>query len=280
MTPAAAQLLAAVESGERKPSFAPQVNAVVVPAPDGRFGIAAAVSMPGKLVRFEKSKDQRVAGVSLLLTARDEKGQLLSIQERYADVRLKAEDHAGFSTKIFNLQGHVPIPELAPVSVQAIVRFADGTLGVSERESLRPVPASSKLRLTNLLLSDHQDDSDCPTDPMNPLCVKGVRISMPAQPQFARATPLLIYFGMLGLELGDNQRPALSVSFRLGFGDAFKSVNAEKLFITAGSTPNSFLALGSFDLRALQPGKYTLEMTAEDKIQHAQAKETTAFLIQ
>src|SRR5256885_289419 len=62
---------------------------------------------------------------------------------------------------------------------------------------------------------------------------------LPAQ---TRATPLLIYFGMLGLELGDNQRPALSVSFRLGFGDAFKSVNAEKLFITAGSTPNSFLA--------------------------------------
>jgi VWFA-related protein len=280
MTPAAAQLLAAVESGERKPSFAPQVNAVAVPAPDGRFGIAAAVSMPGKLVRFEKLKDQRIAGVSLLLIARDEKGQLLSIQERYADVRLKPEDHAAFSTKIFNLQGHVPIPELAPVSVQAIVRFADGTLGISERENLRTVPASSKLRLTNLLLSDHQEDSECPTDPMNPLCVKGVRISMPAQPQFARATPMLIYFGMLGLEVGDNQRPAFSVSFRLGFGDAFKSVKAEKLSITAGGTPNSFLALGSFDLRALQPGKYTLEMTAEDKIQHAQAKETTAFLIQ
>lgn len=280
MTPAAAQLLAAVESGDRKPSFAPQLNAVVVPAPDGRFGIAAAVSMPGKLVRFDKLKGQRVAGVSLLLVARDERGELLSIQERYADVRLKPEDHAAFSSRTFNLQGHVPIPELAPVSVQAIVRFADGTLGISERENLRPVPASLKLRLTNLLLSDHQEDSECPTDPLNPLCVKGVRISMPAQPQFARTTPLLIYFGMLGLEVGDDQRPALSVSFRLGSEDALKPVKAEKLFITPGSTPNTFLALGSFDLRALQPGKYTLEMTAEDKIQHAQAKETTAFFVQ
>src|SRR5438094_9201495 len=53
MTPAAAQLLATVESGERKPSFSPELSAVLVPAGNG-FGVAVAVSVPGSLVHFER----------------------------------------------------------------------------------------------------------------------------------------------------------------------------------------------------------------------------------
>ncbi len=152
MTPAAAQLLAAVESGEHKPSFAPQLNAALTPAPDGRFGVSAAVSMPGKLVRFDKLKDLYVAGISMLLIARDLEGRLLAVHERYGDVRLKPEERDEFSSKVFNMQGHVPIPELQPVSVQAIVRFADGTVGVSARKEMNPRPNSSNLRLTSLVL--------------------------------------------------------------------------------------------------------------------------------
>jgi len=127
MTPAAAQLLSAVESGERKPRFVPQVNAALVAAPSGRFSVAAAVSMPGKLVRFERSGEQFVAGVNLLLVARDAHGELLAVHERYGDLKLDQAASEEFASKVFNMQGHLPVPDLQPVTVQAIVRLGDDT---------------------------------------------------------------------------------------------------------------------------------------------------------
>ena len=280
MTPAAAQLLAAVESGERTPSFAPQVNAALVTAPDGRFAVSAAVSMPGRLARFDKVKDQYVASVSLLLLAHDAHGQLLSVQERYRDLRLGRRGHDEFSSKTFNLQGYVKVPEFEPVNVQAIVRFADGTIGVSERKDLHPAPVSSSLRATSLVLSDHEEDSDCSADPMDPLCVKGAQLSLPAQLQFAPATRLLVYFSLLGVSLDEAQRPALGVSFQLRSGDVVNRATPVLVQASRGAGPNVYTVLSAFDLRTLARGKYTLEMTAEDKIQAARTSEKAEFTVQ
>ena len=280
MTPAAAQLLAAVESGERKPSFVPQLNAAMVTAAGGRFAVSAAVSMPGKVVRFDKSKDQYAAAVTVLLVARDAQGQLLSVHERYGDVTLGHGEREEFSAKTFNMQGHVPIPELEPVSVEAIVRFADGTVGVSEKKQIDPAPASSNLRVTSLVLSDREEDSECSDDPMDPLCVKGVRLSLPAQPQFARSTRLRVFFSLLGVSLDDAQRPGLGVSFGLRSGDTLSRFVPAQVQASGGSVPHAYTVLAAFDLQALQPGKYTLEMTAEDKIQGARASERAEFAVE
>jgi len=104
MTPAAAQLLAAIESGERKPSFVPQLTAALVPMAGG-FGVAAAVSMPGKLVPFEKLPGQYEAGVSVLLLARDENGGLLAVHEGYGNISLKPQDRDDFHVKDLQLAG-------------------------------------------------------------------------------------------------------------------------------------------------------------------------------
>jgi VWFA-related protein len=280
MTPAAAQLLASVESGEHKSSFTPQLNAAMVLAPDGHFGVSVAVSMPGKQVPFEKIKDQFLAGVSMLLIARDAQGQVLAIHERYGDVRLKKNERDGFSAKIFNMQGHVPVPELEPVSVQAIVRFADGAIGVSERKPIDPVPNSSNLRLTSLVLSDREEDAECSVDPMDPLCVRGVRILLPAQPEFARATRLVVYFSVSGLSLNDAQKPVLGLLFRLGSGAKLDPFKPEKIQAIPGKVPGAWLVLATFDLQAVPAGKYTLEMTAGDKIQDTIVSERAEFKLQ
>ena len=280
MTPAGAQLLAAVESGERKPSFAPQLNAAMVTTPQGRFAVSAAISMPGKLVRFDKGKDQFAAAVTVLLVARDAQGQLLSAHERYADVTLGRREREEFSAKTFNLQGHVPIPELEPVSVQAMVRFADGTVGVSERKQIEPAPGSSNLRATSLVLSDREEDSECSDDPMDPLCVKGVRLSLPAQPQFARSTKLWVFFSLLGVSLDDAQRPGIGLAFRLGSGGTLSRFTPAQVQASRSSGPHSYTVLAAFDLQALEPGKYTLEMTAQDTIQGARASERAEFAVE
>ena len=120
MTPTAARLLADLESGERKASFRPDISAVMVPATDGRFAMSAAVSMPGRLVRFNKLKDDRLAGVAVLLVARDSEGKLLAVHERYGDMRLKSKEQEEFSARTFNLQDSVSIPGLQAVSMQAL----------------------------------------------------------------------------------------------------------------------------------------------------------------
>jgi VWFA-related protein len=280
ITPAAAQLLAAVESGERKPAFAPQLNAAMVTTRDGHFAVSTAISMPGKVVRFDKGKDQYVAAVTVLLVARDAQGQLLSVHERYADVTLGHREREEFSAKTFNLQGHVPIPELEPVSVQAVVRFADGTVGVSERKQMDPVPGSANLRATSLVLSDHEEDSACSDDPMDPLCVKGVRLSLPAHPQFARSTKLWVFFSLLGVSLDEAHRPGLGVYFGLRSGDSLSRFAPAQVQASGSSVPHAYTVLAAFDLQALQPGKYTLEMTAEDKIQGARASERAEFAVE
>jgi len=280
MTPAAAQLLAAVESGERKLSFAPQLNAVLVQASDGRFGVSAAVSMLGKLVRFDKLKDQYVAGVTVLLIARDVEGQLLAVHERYGDVRLKSKEHEEFSSRTFNLQGNVLIPELQPTILQAIVRFADGTVGVSGRQTVDPGRGSSSLRLTSLVLSDRQTNTPCSPSPMEPLCVQGARILLPAQPEFARSTTMTVYCSVLGVSLDASQKPHLGISFSLRSGDTVSPLKATQLIATPGNVPHAYLVMAAFNLRALQPGKYKMEMTAEDKFHPERAIETAEFAVQ
>jgi hypothetical protein len=280
MTPAASELLAGVESGERKASFTPQLNAALVPAPDGRFGVSAAVSMPGKLVKFDKLKDEYAAGASVVLTARDAHGQLLAVHERYADVRLKREERQKFSSNIFNLQTHLAITELQPVTVQAIVRLSDGSIGVSASKKIDPAPASLNLRVTDLVLSDQSNDVDCTADPMDPLCVKGMRIDVPAQPAFTSSTRMIVYFGVLGLDLDAAQRPGLRISFRLGRGEVWQPLKPDELQATPATIPHAFLMLAAFNLKSLPPGQYSLEMTAEDKIQGASATERADFSIE
>jgi hypothetical protein len=44
-----------------------------------------------------------VAGVNLLLIARDAKGELLAVHERYGDVKLDRAGHEDFASKLFKL---------------------------------------------------------------------------------------------------------------------------------------------------------------------------------
>ncbi|MFN8008804.1 MAG: VWA domain-containing protein [Terriglobia bacterium] len=199
MTPAAAQLLAAVESGQQKPSFTPELNAVLVPASDGHFGVSAAVSMPGKLLRFDKQNDQKVAGFSVLLIAKNTEGKLLAVHERYGDLRLKQKEYKEFSSRTFNLQGNVPVEQLQPVTLQATIRFLDGTLGISAPTSINPGKGRSNLRLTSLVLSTREENTTCDSNSVEPLCVQGVRILLPARREFARSTTLIVYCSVLGV---------------------------------------------------------------------------------
>ena len=274
LTPGGAQLLASVESGGHKSSFTPEVNAALEPTADGRFGIAMAVSMPGSVVRFEKIKDTYVADINTLLIARDADGQILGVQERFGHVRLAKAEHDQFSTRTFNLQGHVGVPKLQPASVQAIVQFPDGTTGTSARTTIVPGPAAANLRLTSLVLADEEKDADCGADPLDPLCLKTLRIVLPARRQFALSNRLLAYCSVMGLSLDDQNKPTLHLWFSLENGSRVEKIKPLELQVAPGYNDGELPALAVFDLKGVKPGSYKLRVTAEDERQHAQVSES------
>jgi hypothetical protein len=230
--------------------------------------------MPGSLVRFEKTKDEFVADVNTLLIARDAGGHILGVQERYGHVRLTRAEREQFSTRTFNLQGHVGVPDLQPVSVQAIVQFMDGTLGMSARTEIVPAPPASHLRVTSLVLADEEKAADCSTDPMDPLCLNNTRIVLPARPQFALANRLLAYCSVLGLNLDSQQKPNLRLSFTLEQGNVATPLKPLQLRAGSGYGIGDLLAEAVFDLKGIKPGSYRLRVTADDERQHAQVSES------
>jgi hypothetical protein len=279
MTPAAAQLLATIQSGERKPSFAPQLAAVMVPVAGG-FGVAAAVSMPGKLVPFEKQRGQYEAGVSVLLLARDENGRLLAVHEGYGNITLDPQDRDDFATKIFNWQGHVALQDPQPVTVQAIVRFPDGTIGMSAINRVPLAEGGPDLRLTGLVLADRAENSACTSSPTEPLCVLGERIRLVAQPKFPRSTMLEVYCGVLNATSGGGQNSPLRVTFRIGSGQELNPISPKELVAIPSGVAPYYAIRALFDLGKLEPGNYTLEMTAENKDRQGRAAQRAELTVQ
>jgi hypothetical protein len=230
--------------------------------------------MPGSLVHFEKLLDQFQAAVSVLLLARDTEGKLLAVHEGYGNISLNPRERNDFSTKVFNWQGHVVLPELQPVSVEAIVRFADGTIGVSARKGVDSAQGASGLRVTSLLLVDQAENSACSPAPTEPLCIQGERLLLPAKPQFSRSSTLAVYFTALGVP-----NPDLRVEFRIGSGPLLRPIAPKKLAVTPGGAAQSYSVIAVFDLRELEPGDYTLEMTAEDGLRQARAMERAKLTV-
>jgi len=281
MTPAAAQLLAALETGTRKSSFSPNVNAALLKAPDGRFSVPVAVSLPGALVHFEKQKDRFLAGVTMLVVARDAQGQLVAIHERYGDLRLTKKELEDFKNRIFNLQGHIPIPELQPVTVQAIVQFANGAAGESVRAAVNAGTTGSGPRLTSLVLTNRVEPAECGADPADPLCVKNLRLYLPSQARFTSSDRLTVYFMALDLATdAQTKQPGISVNFDLGTGGNTAPLIPDGIQAVNGISPDSMLVLAVFDLKNFKPGNYTLLVDAEDTVQRSRVSGRAEFTVE
>ncbi|MFN7996858.1 MAG: VWA domain-containing protein [Bryobacteraceae bacterium] len=283
MTPAAAQLLAAVESGERKSSFVPSLNAVLVPAADASLHIASAVSMPGTTVPFNKTGNEFAAGVTVVLIARDTRGAIAGVHESYGDVKIAFKEREAFSSRSFIMQGNVAIPQYEPLAVQAIVRFSDERIGISEPKNIAVTPDGSTLRATSLVLTDGRENSSagpCQPSVLDPLCVQGARLLLPAATRFDRSTTLVVYCGLLGTALGKDGKPDLSVVFRWGTGATLSAIKPKQFAATEGGSGRGYLVVAAFHLQTLEPGVYNLEMTAEDKVQHVQTSQRAGFVVQ
>jgi VWFA-related protein len=278
MTPAVAQLLAALASGSLHPTFAPEVNATLLLAPDGKLAAPVRVSMAGNLVSFTKDGELHRASFTLLLAARDARGRLASIHQRFLNLALDEKQWKEFVGETLDISGRLAIPELEPLRVQAILQFSNGAVAMGEREIAIPTPASGP-KLTSLLLSDRIEPAHGTADPSDPLRGENFQLYLPAQPRFSAAGELSLYFGILGAPPDTaSQRPRFRVSYAVkGAANVVMSLPAEE--VRPSGAPDRVLVLKQFDPKALPPGNYTLEVTVEDLAHRTMCSQDADFVI-
>jgi VWFA-related protein len=281
MTPAAAQLLAGVQSGSLQPAFAPQVNAALLLAPSGELAAPVRVSLPTDSVKFEKdpNKDIYRSGVTVVLVAYDTERRIVGVHQRFLNLQFDKKRWQGFrQTHSLDIVARLTIPKLEALSIEAILQLAGGAVA----EGFRDVPIAagdSSPRLTSLLLTNRIEPASGPADPSDPLRGPNYELFLPAQPHFTSSDKLTVYFGILGATLdpaSGRARPQLSFAI-LKDGQPAMALTPEQA--EAAPRQNRLVVVKQFDLSRLPAGQYTLEVSAEDPVTHRVARQTAAFVI-
>jgi len=293
MTPAAAQLLAAIQNGSIRPSFAPAVNAAALFAPDGKFVAPVRVSLPAKLVRLESYGDHYRGGATLVLLARDATGRPISVYQRFLTLDLTHKQWEEFRKSNLDISARLSLPELKPLTVEGILQLPSGTVAQGRCEVLPSVPApaltsnsragpapnvDSGPALTSLLLSNSIVPAQGIADPADPLRGENFQIDLPPTTRFAPSDKLTLYYGILPRDLTDTSR-RFQVSYTIkSSAGASTPLRAEELTIRLPQ--NRLLVLKQFDLNRLAPGKYRMEVAIADASGHGTASTSAGFSIE
>ncbi|MGA2075802.1 MAG: VWA domain-containing protein [Terriglobia bacterium] len=293
MTPAAAQLVAALANGSLRPAFAPAVNAAALFALDGKLVAPVRVSLPARMVTLERAGDHYRGGVTLVLLARDASGRPVSVYQRFLTLDLTHKQWEEFRKKNLDISARLSLPELKPLTVEGILQLPSGTVAVGHCEVVpsakTPAPATSSVAgpapnldtgpaLTSLLLSNSIVPAQGAGDPGDPLRGENFQIDLPVAARFAPSDKLTLYYGIL---LGD----ATGLGRRLLASYTIKSVAgvgapqpADEL--TIRPTQNRLLVLKQFDLNRFAPGKYTMQVTVADALTHSSASTSAGFSVE
>jgi VWFA-related protein len=279
MSPAAAQLLAGVASGELRSNFVPDFNGTVLLAPNGRLAAPVRVTLPAKEVRFERDLDRDVyhGGITFLLLARDSAGHIVSAHQRFINLEFDSRQLAEFQKQMLSIDARMAIPKLEPLTLEVILQFADGTIAIG-KQPVALAGGSAGLELTGLLLTNRvQADAGTP-DSGDPLRGEGFQLEVPAKPQFAPGEKLIAILGALNVPQDTSTgKPDLKLSFSIRQSDAVTTdLLPERAVGAVGQ--NTLVVLKQITLRSLLPGKYTLRVTSESASGQA-ANRSADFII-
>jgi hypothetical protein len=285
MTPAAAQLLAGIASGELKPAFAPQVNAAVLLAPNGQLAAPVRVSLPASSVKFEKDPDKNLyrAGITMVVVGRENSGRLLTVHQRFLNLQFDQKQLAEFEKKnSLDISARLSVPKLEPLNVQAILQFSNGTVALGERPIAIETTKASGPHVTSILLADRIEPATGPADPSDPLRGQNYQLYLPPQPRFSAADKLTVYFGLLDIPVSPaTLRPDLRLSFAVkSVAGVVMELPPEHIQVLPNPSENRLLVLKQFDLNTLRPGSYTFGATVEDQVTHSVASQAAGFVIE
>ena len=281
MTPTAAQLISGFQNGSLKTSSTPDVFADLLLAPDGHYSAPVSVSFPANRIPLEKEGEEYKAGMTLILVARDAHQNLLSVVQRGWSVRLNNKEKGDFEKTTVTVRSQLPITDLQPVSIEAILQLSNTTFARGGTTIEVPDPAGAGFRLTSILLSDRAEQATC-SDPSDSLCFMNVRLRQPPKSRFPSASRVIVYFAANDLSLDpQTKKPRVGVAFTLKSGsEVVRSVVAENIQSLSGPSPNAVLVLAEYDLKSLHVGSYTLQALVRDLVRNTSLSQQSQFVVE
>jgi VWFA-related protein len=281
MSPAAAQLIAGFQKGSLKASSVPEVRADLLLAPDGHYSAPVSVSFPANRIPLEKEGEEYKASMTMVLVARDNKDNVLSVSQRAWNVHLNNQQKEDFEKTIVTVRNQLPVSDLQPVSVEAILQLSGNTL--VRGATVVPIPdsAGAGYHLTSILLSDRAEQAKC-SDTADSLCFMNVRLTQPPRYSFPSSGRVIVYFAASDLSLDpQTKKPRFGVAFTLKSGNNIvNTVAAENLQSLPGPSSNSVLVLAEYNLKSLQAGKYTLQANTRDFVRNTSLSQQSEFVVE
>ena len=276
MTPAAAQLLAALDAGSLKPALTLDVNAALLLAEDGKLSVPVKVSLAGKLVKFESDGRTYRARVTLLLIARDRDRRPVSVHQRFLDLQLDNKKRNHREKKGREINARLAVPQLEPLDVQAILQLPDSTIALGDRKLAVPAPHPLVPSLTSVLLSNSIEPAQGAPDPSDPLRGENFQLLL-EQPRFSSSDKLTVCFGiLLDCPAGPTAIPHLRLSYSIESASKTARVfPAEDLPIN--TSQRSMRVLKQFDLKDLPTGHYMFQVTVRDLVHRGNASQHSDF---
>jgi len=279
MTPAAAQMIAAVRSNSFKSAFPLDIYGNVLMAPDGHFGAPVSVSFPGAKVPLVKNGNVSTSNVTLLVLAYDGAGKIIGLKQSEWPVQVDNKNTGEFASKTLTLQSELQIAQLEPVTMQAIVSLPGGITAMSTRPVAITPPTEEKPQLSSLMMTSQIKQEAC-ADKTETLCLETMRLVQPASADFPANSQLVVYFTVVNLAADpQSKQPRIGMDIQLK-GANNKAVSPQNMQAIPGPTAGSVLVLAQFDLKQLAPGKYSAHATAQDLIRKNSASNEAEFSIQ
>lgn len=283
MSPAAAQLIAGFQNGSLKSSSTPDVVANLLLAPSGEYSVPVSVSLPGKRIPLDKQGEDDQARMTLILVARDTRGDLVTVSQRDWNVHFNPRERGDFEKSTVTIRDQLQIAVLQPLHIEAILQLAGNAFARGGMALAIPDGGQSGFRLTSILLSNRAEPATC-SDMADSLCVLNVRLYQPPKMEFSAGlgNRLIVYFAANDLLLDpQTKKPRLGASFTLKSETGIvNSAKAENVQSFPGPTPNAVLVLAEYDLKSLASGKYTLHLAAKDLVRGTSLVQQSDFTVQ
>jgi hypothetical protein len=245
------------------------------------LSVPVSIWLPGDQSWASKTDKGYVAGVTMVITARDANGKLVDVFQRFVDARWTKDEWKGIEKKGLQIVSSLTIPKLESVNLEAVLQFSSGAAAVGKTKLAMP-GSDSGARLTTLFMTTRVDVS--PTVPEGDppaLHIANYQLSVPTQQQFASSDKLTLYFGMDGVSMdAASGSPRINLALALKSGDkVVRELPADSLHAWAQST-NRIFFLDQFDLAGLAPGAYTLQATLKDLAKKTTTVQAGEFSIQ
>jgi VWFA-related protein len=281
LTPAAQQLLTLAAAGSTKPDSSVVMNAALLFDAEGHPSLPVTIQFSTRDLSFERQGDRYVAGITLVVVARDASGKLVGVHQRFEDVKLTKEEWKDFTRKPTVLEAQVRVPRLETLNLQGVIQFSGRKSAAIESRVTTPA-AETGPKLTTLLLTNRLNRASGPPDSGDPLRIGDYQMSLPPQAVFSPEDQITMLIGALDLPFDPvTHAPEFDVSLAVLSGNN-KTVISDRpdhvQYSGSGAAGRALLAK-QVSLKGLGTGRYVAEAVVTDHRQHSAWIQSTQFEI-